>query len=122
MLWCSRLAKLPKNRDNNGGPMRVLVCDDEALARDRLVRMLRDAANCEVVGEADGVADAGLLRPTLRLFAALADEQQREYACCADVSEASGISRPIAQSRAERLRECDGDPVERFGLWRDDCV
>ena len=38
--------------------MKVLVCDDEALARDRLVRMLRDAANCEVVGEAENGLDA----------------------------------------------------------------
>ena len=38
--------------------MRVLVCDDEALARDRLVRMLRDAAHCEVVGEAENGLEA----------------------------------------------------------------
>lgn len=38
--------------------MKVLVCDDEALARDRLVRMLRDGAQCEVVGEAENGQDA----------------------------------------------------------------
>lgn len=38
--------------------MKVLVCDDESLARDRLVRMLRDAANCEVVGEAENGLEA----------------------------------------------------------------
>ena len=38
--------------------MRVLVCDDEALARDRLVRLLRDADECEVVGEAENGRDA----------------------------------------------------------------
>lgn len=38
--------------------MKVLVCDDEALARDRLVRLLRDAANCEVVGEAENGQEA----------------------------------------------------------------
>jgi AmiR/NasT family two-component response regulator len=38
--------------------MRVLVCDDEALARDRLVRLLRDAKECEVVGEAENGRDA----------------------------------------------------------------
>ena len=38
--------------------MKVLVCDDEALARDRLVRLLRDAKECEVVGEAENGRDA----------------------------------------------------------------
>lgn len=38
--------------------MKVLVCDDEALARDRLVRLLRDANECEVVGEAENGRDA----------------------------------------------------------------
>ena len=38
--------------------MKVLVCDDEALARDRLVRMQRDGAQCEVVGEAENGQDA----------------------------------------------------------------
>ena len=31
--------------------MRILVCDDETLARDRLVRLLRDVPDCEVVGK-----------------------------------------------------------------------
>ena len=38
--------------------MKVLVCDDEALARDRLVRLLRDADECEVVGEAENGREA----------------------------------------------------------------
>lgn len=38
--------------------MRILVCDDEALARDRLVRLLRDVSECEVVGEAENGRDA----------------------------------------------------------------
>ncbi|MFO1373777.1 MAG: LytTR family DNA-binding domain-containing protein [Agitococcus sp.] len=38
--------------------MRILVCDDETLARDRLVRLLRDVPDCEVVGEAENGRDA----------------------------------------------------------------
>jgi len=38
--------------------MRILVCDDEALARDRLVRLLRDVADCEIVGEAENGREA----------------------------------------------------------------
>jgi two-component system response regulator AlgR len=38
--------------------MRILVCDDEALARERLVRLLRDVEDCEVVGEAENGRDA----------------------------------------------------------------
>jgi two-component system response regulator AlgR len=38
--------------------MRILVCDDEALARERLVRLLRDVPDCEVVGEAENGREA----------------------------------------------------------------
>ena len=38
--------------------MRILVCDDEALARDRLVRLLRDVPDCEVIGEAENGREA----------------------------------------------------------------
>lgn len=38
--------------------MRILVCDDETLARDRLVRLLRDVPDCEVVGEAENGREA----------------------------------------------------------------
>lgn len=38
--------------------MRILVCDDETLARDRLVRLLRDVPECEVVGEAENGREA----------------------------------------------------------------
>ena len=35
-------------------PLRVLVVDDEAPARRKILRLLRDEAGVEVVGEADG--------------------------------------------------------------------
>ncbi|MDF2447361.1 MAG: DNA-binding response regulator [Moraxellaceae bacterium] len=38
--------------------MRVLICDDEALARERLARFLRDMEGYEVVGEAENGEDA----------------------------------------------------------------
>ena len=38
--------------------MRILVCDDEDLARERLVRLLRDVEDCEVVGEAENGREA----------------------------------------------------------------
>jgi two-component system response regulator AlgR len=38
--------------------MKVLICDDEALARERLARFLRDADGCQVVGEAENGEDA----------------------------------------------------------------
>jgi len=52
--------------------MRILVCDDETLARDRLVRLLRDVPDCEVVGEAENGRDAldkvAVLEPDLVLL------------------------------------------------------
>ncbi|MFO1391823.1 MAG: LytTR family DNA-binding domain-containing protein [Agitococcus sp.] len=52
--------------------MRILVCDDEALARERLVRLLRDVPDCEVVGEAENGREAidkvELLEPDLVLL------------------------------------------------------
>ncbi|HMC54622.1 MAG TPA: response regulator, partial [Gemmatimonadaceae bacterium] len=39
-------------------PMRVLVIDDEPLARQRIIDMLRDDASVEVVGQADNGNDA----------------------------------------------------------------
>lgn len=38
--------------------MRILVCDDEELARERLVRLLQNVPDCEVVGEAENGRDA----------------------------------------------------------------
>jgi two-component system response regulator AlgR len=38
--------------------MRVLICDDEALARERLARFLRDLDGYELVGEAENGEDA----------------------------------------------------------------
>lgn len=38
--------------------MKVLICDDEALARERLVRFLRDVDGYQVVGEAENGEDA----------------------------------------------------------------
>ncbi|PTQ91077.1 LytR/AlgR family response regulator transcription factor [Agitococcus lubricus] len=38
--------------------MKILVCDDEALARDRLVRLLRDSDDCEIIGEAENGREA----------------------------------------------------------------
>ena len=52
--------------------MRILVCDDEDLARERLVRLLRDVEDCEVVGEAENGRDAlekvEILEPDLVLL------------------------------------------------------
>lgn len=52
--------------------MRILVCDDEDLARERLVRLLRDVEDCEVVGEAENGQDAlekvDILEPDLILL------------------------------------------------------
>jgi two-component system response regulator AlgR len=45
--------------------MKVLICDDEALARERLARFLRDAEGYQVVGEAENGEDC------LRKFDAL---------------------------------------------------
>jgi two-component system LytT family response regulator len=42
-------------------PLRVLVVDDEPLARKRLKRMLGELGGCEVVGEAGSVAEAAPL-------------------------------------------------------------
>lgn len=38
--------------------MKVLICDDEALARERLVRFLKDMEGYEIVGEAENGRDA----------------------------------------------------------------
>ncbi len=38
--------------------MKVLICDDEALARERLVRFLKDMDGYEIVGEAENGRDA----------------------------------------------------------------
>lgn len=38
--------------------MKVLICDDEALARERLARFLRDVEGYQVVGEAENGEDA----------------------------------------------------------------
>lgn len=52
--------------------MRVLVCDDEALARERLARFLRDLDGYEVVGEAENGEDClrqvSLLHPDIVLL------------------------------------------------------
>ncbi len=52
--------------------MRVLICDDEALARDRLARFLRDVDGYQVVGEAengeDALAQADRLEPDVVLM------------------------------------------------------
>lgn len=52
--------------------MRVLICDDEALARDRLARFLRDVDGYQVVGEAengeDALAQAERLEPDVVLM------------------------------------------------------
>jgi two-component system response regulator AlgR len=52
--------------------MRVLICDDEALARERLARFLRDMEGYEVVGEAENGEDAlrqvTLLHPDIVLL------------------------------------------------------
>lgn len=38
--------------------MKVLICDDEALARERLARFLKDMDGYEIVGEAENGRDA----------------------------------------------------------------
>lgn len=52
--------------------MRVLICDDEALARERLARFLRDMEGYEVIGEAENGEDAlrqfDLLHPDIVLL------------------------------------------------------
>lgn len=57
------------------GPLRILVVDDEPLARSRLKRMLGELADCELVGEAGSVAEAAPLVDELRPDLVLLDVQ-----------------------------------------------
>jgi two-component system, LytTR family, response regulator AlgR len=53
--------------------MRVLVCDDEKLARDRLVRLVTVLPDVEVVGEAENGRDAVMLAQSVRPDVVLMD-------------------------------------------------
>lgn len=53
--------------------MRVLVCDDEKLARDRLVRLTESVADIEVVGEAANGREAVILAQSKRPDVVLLD-------------------------------------------------
>ncbi|MFN9965506.1 MAG: LytR/AlgR family response regulator transcription factor, partial [Lysobacteraceae bacterium] len=51
----------------NTTPIRVLLVDDVDLARDKLRRYLSDHADLEIVGEAEGMADAASKARTLEV-------------------------------------------------------
>lgn len=56
-------------------PLRILVVDDETLARTRLKRMLSELGGCELVGEAGSVTEAAPLVDTLRPDVVMLDVQ-----------------------------------------------
>lgn len=96
-------------------PIRVLVCDDHALFRRRLVVALEHEPDIEVLGEADAGPEAMTLAADLGPDVVLVDLGLQPYGGVAAVSQ---VSRSVPTSRIVLLVANERDPeelVEGFG-------